>query len=180
MEAADETGAVLFTPLVWCSLKWMFHTKETTDIQQPDDSVMTCHDRILITVPPVHTYEVANHIIECHACMGGGGWEAGGEGWCENVDSDVVVSAPLLENAILAFGNGSDVKTGASQPGMPSPATDNQSPFLATTPPGVSMETEQSILRAQIPTQVRQERRREKLTNGEVLLGFVCFETGGD
>lgn len=65
----------------------------------------------------------------------------------------------VLENAILAFGNGSDVKTGASQPRMPSPATDNQIPFLATTAPGVSMETEQNILRAQIPTQVRQDGR---------------------
>lgn len=66
----------------------------------------------------------------------------------------------LPENAILAFGNGSDVKTGASQPGMPSPATDNQSPHLATTTtPGVSMETEQNILRAQIPTQVRRNGR---------------------
>ncbi|XP_029972251.1 GDNF family receptor alpha-4-like [Salarias fasciatus] len=56
-----------------------------------------------------------------------------------------------LKNAILAFGNGSDVKTG--QPGIPSPAADSLSPNLATTGPGVSMETEQSILRAQIPTQ---------------------------
>uniref|UniRef100_A0A3B5L7M9 GDNF family receptor alpha 4a n=1 Tax=Xiphophorus couchianus TaxID=32473 RepID=A0A3B5L7M9_9TELE len=59
-----------------------------------------------------------------------------------------------LKNAILAFGNGSDVKTGASQPGMSSPATDSHSPHLATTAPGVSMETEQNVLRAQIPTQV--------------------------
>ncbi|XP_035529527.1 GDNF family receptor alpha-4a [Morone saxatilis] len=64
-----------------------------------------------------------------------------------------------LKNAILAFGNGSDVKTGSSQPGMPSPATDNQSPHLATTAPGVSMETEQNILRAQIPTQVNENDR---------------------
>ncbi|XP_069392223.1 GDNF family receptor alpha-4a [Paralichthys olivaceus] len=64
-----------------------------------------------------------------------------------------------LKNSILAFGNGSDVKTGAGQPGMPSPATDNQSPFLATTAPGVSMETEQNILRAQIPTQVNENDR---------------------
>lgn len=64
---------------------------------------------------------------------------------------------PVLENAILAFGNGSDVKTSASQPGMSSPATDNQSPHLATTAPGISMETEQNILRAQIPTQVRRD-----------------------
>lgn len=96
------------------------------------------------------------------------------------------VSAPLLENAILAFGNGSDVKTSASQPGMPSPATDNQSPFLATTAPGVSMETEQNILRAQIPTQVRREREVGKKQRcetvglmeplrSEVEHGFVCF-----
>lgn len=63
----------------------------------------------------------------------------------------------VLENAILAFGNGSDVKTGGSQPGMPSPAMDNQSPHLATTTPGVLMETEQNTLRAQIPAQVRQD-----------------------
>lgn len=61
------------------------------------------------------------------------------------------------ENAIVAFGNGSDVKTDGGQPGMPSPATDNQSPHLATTAPGVSMETEQNILKAQIPTQVRRD-----------------------
>lgn len=54
------------------------------------------------------------------------------------------------------------MKTGASQPGMPSPATDNQSPHLATTAPGVSMETEQNILRAQIPTQVRRDGRLKK------------------
>lgn len=70
-----------------------------------------------------------------------------------------VSAAPVLENAILAFGNGSDVKTSASQPGMSSPATDNQSPNLATTAPGISMETEQNILRAQIPTQVRRDGR---------------------
>ncbi|TKS87232.1 GDNF family receptor alpha-4 [Collichthys lucidus] len=64
-----------------------------------------------------------------------------------------------LKNAIVAFGNGSDVKTDAGQPGMPSPATDNQSPHLATTAPGVSMETEQNILRAQIPTQVNENDR---------------------
>lgn len=62
----------------------------------------------------------------------------------------------VLENAILAFGNGSDVKTGASQPGVPSPATDNHSPHLATTTPGAIVETEQNTLRAQIPAQVRQ------------------------
>uniref|UniRef100_A0A3Q3IT96 GDNF/GAS1 domain-containing protein n=1 Tax=Monopterus albus TaxID=43700 RepID=A0A3Q3IT96_MONAL len=65
----------------------------------------------------------------------------------------------VLGNAILAFGNGSDVKTSASQPGMSSPAADNQSPHLATTAPGVSMETEQNILRAQIPTQVNENDR---------------------
>lgn len=54
------------------------------------------------------------------------------------------------------------MKTGASQPGMPSPATDNQGPHLGTTAPGVSMETEQNILRAQIPTQVRRDRRLKK------------------
>ena len=89
----------------------------------------------------------------------------------------VVPAAPCVpENAIQAFGNGSDVKTGASQPGMPSPATDNQSPHLATTAPGVSMETEQNILRAQIPTQVRRDGRmrmwcttfsKQRGTNGD-------------
>ncbi|KAF3700801.1 GDNF family receptor alpha-4 [Channa argus] len=64
-----------------------------------------------------------------------------------------------LKNAILAFGNGSDVKTSASQPGMSSPATDNQSPHLATTAPGISLETEQNNQRAQIPTQVNENDR---------------------
>lgn len=63
----------------------------------------------------------------------------------------------LLENAILAFGNGSDVKTGAGQAGIPSPATDNHSPHMATTTGGVLMETEQNTLRAQIPAQVRRD-----------------------
>ncbi|TNN24750.1 hypothetical protein EYF80_065124 [Liparis tanakae] len=61
------------------------------------------------------------------------------------------------ENAIVAFGNGSDEKRGAGQPGAPSPTADDQRPHVATTAPGVSMETEQSILRAQIPTQVRRD-----------------------
>lgn len=73
----------------------------------------------------------------------------------------VSFSAQLLchfsvpENAILAFGNGSDVKTGASQAGMASPATDQHSTYFASTTPGVIMETEQNTLRAQIPAQVR-------------------------
>lgn len=38
---------------------------------------------------------------------------------------------------------------------MPSPAADSHSPHLSTAAPGVSMETEHNVLRAQIPTQVR-------------------------
>lgn len=59
---------------------------------------------------------------------------------------------------------------------MPSPATANQSPHLATTTaaaaPGVSVETEHSILRAQIPTQVRRHGRVRRTTiskNGDGL-----------
>ncbi|KAM6961243.1 GDNF family receptor alpha-4a [Aplochiton taeniatus] len=64
-----------------------------------------------------------------------------------------------LKNAILAFGNGTEVKTSASQPGMPSPATENHSQRLATTTAGITMETEQNILRVQIPTQVNENDR---------------------
>ncbi|CAB1439073.1 unnamed protein product [Pleuronectes platessa] len=64
-----------------------------------------------------------------------------------------------LKNSILSFGNGSDVKTGAGQPGIPSPATDVQSPISTTSAPDVSMEPEQNILRAQIPTQVNENGR---------------------
>lgn len=60
----------------------------------------------------------------------------------------------LPENAIVAFGNGSDVKTSGGQSGIPSPGSENQIPSLVTTAPRVSMEPEQNI-RAQIPTQVR-------------------------
>ncbi|XP_061750898.1 GDNF family receptor alpha-4a isoform X2 [Nerophis ophidion] len=59
-----------------------------------------------------------------------------------------------LKNAILAFGNSSDVKTGGGQPGIPSPTV--HSPWAtASAAPGVSMETEQNILREQIPTRVK-------------------------
>ncbi|KAM9777417.1 GDNF family receptor alpha-4a [Neosynchiropus ocellatus] len=62
-----------------------------------------------------------------------------------------------LKNAILAFGNGSDVKTGAGQATTP---TDNHiRPQLASTAPGVTMETEQNVLRAQIPTQGNENER---------------------
>ncbi|RVE56945.1 hypothetical protein OJAV_G00211300, partial [Oryzias javanicus] len=64
-----------------------------------------------------------------------------------------------LKNAILAFGNGSDVKTSENQPGMPSPAADSHSPHFSTAAPGVSMETEHNVLRAQIPTQVNENDR---------------------
>ncbi|XP_072313637.1 GDNF family receptor alpha-4a [Eucyclogobius newberryi] len=64
-----------------------------------------------------------------------------------------------LKNAILAFGNSSDGRSGSSQPGMASLAPGNQNPHLVTVAPRVSMETEQSILRAQIPTQVNENDR---------------------
>ncbi|XP_046872928.1 GDNF family receptor alpha-4a [Hypomesus transpacificus] len=64
-----------------------------------------------------------------------------------------------LRNAIQAFGNGTEGKPGASQPGTPSAAPDNRIQHLATTNPGVTMETEQSILRAQIPTQLDEKDR---------------------
>ncbi|KAF6718331.1 GDNF family receptor alpha-4, partial [Oryzias melastigma] len=64
-----------------------------------------------------------------------------------------------LKNAISAFGNGSDVKTSESQQGMPSPAADSHSPHFSTAAPGVSMETEHNVLRAQIPTQVNENDR---------------------
>ncbi|CAL8297970.1 unnamed protein product [Arctogadus glacialis] len=56
------------------------------------------------------------------------------------------------ENSIQAFGNGSEDRTASSHPATPPPATETLSaPPVPTAP--VSMETEQSILRAQIPTQ---------------------------
>ncbi|XP_034091393.1 GDNF family receptor alpha-4a [Gymnodraco acuticeps] len=64
-----------------------------------------------------------------------------------------------LKNSIVAFGNLSDERTGAARPAMPSPATDSHSPNMATTAQGVSMETEQNILKAQIPTQVNENDR---------------------
>ncbi|CAL8287802.1 unnamed protein product [Gadus morhua 'NCC'] len=72
--------------------------------------------------------------------------------------SDVLRITPPLpssgapENSIQAFGNGSDDRTASSHPATPPPATETLSaPPVPTAP--VSMETEQSILRAQIPTQ---------------------------
>ncbi|XP_061652096.1 GDNF family receptor alpha-4a isoform X2 [Phyllopteryx taeniolatus] len=56
-----------------------------------------------------------------------------------------------LKKAISAFGNSSDVKTGG---GIPSPAATR-----ATGVPGVSVETAQNILRAEIPTQVNGNER---------------------
>ncbi|KAK6304924.1 hypothetical protein J4Q44_G00255100 [Coregonus suidteri] len=70
-----------------------------------------------------------------------------------------------LKKAMLAFGNGTDKQssTGASnQPGMPSPALatlNNHIQRLATTVPGITMETKQNVLRAQIPTQVNENDR---------------------
>ncbi|CAB1317979.1 unnamed protein product, partial [Coregonus sp. 'balchen'] len=63
------------------------------------------------------------------------------------------------KKAVLAFGNGTDKQSssGASnQPDMPSPALatlNNHIQRLATTVPGITMETKQNVLRAQIPTQ---------------------------
>lgn len=86
----------------------------------------------------------------------------------------------VAENAILAFGNGSDVKTGAIQPRMPSPATDTQSQHLANTTPGIAMETEQKVLQSQIPTQVRRagwmeaEAATELTTQNWVMICSIC------
>lgn len=63
----------------------------------------------------------------------------------------------LLENAIQAFGNGSDVKTGAGPPGTSPPVTDRQNPPLPTGTTGGMVEPEQNTARAQIPAQVRAE-----------------------
>ncbi|XP_061551642.1 GDNF family receptor alpha-4a [Phycodurus eques] len=56
-----------------------------------------------------------------------------------------------LKKAIAAFGDSSDVKTGG---GIPSPAATR-----AAGVPGVSVETAQNILRAEIPTQVNGNER---------------------
>lgn len=69
------------------------------------------------------------------------------------VDADRNSSLCLPENAIQAFGNGSDVKTG--QPGTSTPASHPQSPQLSTSTAGAMAEPEQNTLRAQIPAQVR-------------------------
>lgn len=95
------------------------------------------------------------------------------------------------ENAISAFGNGSDVKTSESQQGMPSPAADSHSPHFSTAAPGVSMETEHNVLRAQIPTQVRWDETVTMFNKTFFLLqtafqmwvteigGFVLIKTDG-
>ncbi|KAI4803783.1 hypothetical protein KUCAC02_025431, partial [Chaenocephalus aceratus] len=76
-----------------------------------------------------------------------------------SIISTPVHSPCLQENSIVAFGNLSDERTGAARPAIPSPATDSHSPNMATTAQGVSMETEQNILKAQIPTQVNENDR---------------------
>jgi len=94
----------------------------------------------------------------------------------------------VSENSIVAFGNVSDERTGAARPAMPSPATDSHSANMATTAQGVSMETEQNILRAQIPTQVRRDgnamyklsqtqrwRRTQKWVTPLQMTWGVCF-----
>ncbi|XP_077419708.1 GDNF family receptor alpha-4a [Vanacampus margaritifer] len=61
-----------------------------------------------------------------------------------------------LTKAIAAFGNSSDVKTGAAPS---SPDADGADAPRATGVPDVSVETAQNILRAQIPTQVNGNER---------------------
>lgn len=62
------------------------------------------------------------------------------------------------ENAILAFGNDTDLKSATNQAPGSNTNTYNQivvsSTEVTTTTIGAAMETEQSILRPQMPTQV--------------------------
>ncbi|KAL0969530.1 hypothetical protein UPYG_G00228460 [Umbra pygmaea] len=65
-----------------------------------------------------------------------------------------------LKKAMLAFGNETDKQT--KQACMPSSALatpENHIQRLATTIPGITMETDHNILRAQIPTQVNENDR---------------------
>ncbi|XP_010877704.2 GDNF family receptor alpha-4a isoform X2 [Esox lucius] len=69
-----------------------------------------------------------------------------------------------LRKAMLAFGNGTDSHSPstANQPGRPSPALatpDNHIQRPATTIHSITMEMEQNVLRAQIPTQVNENDR---------------------
>uniref|UniRef100_A0A674MCF2 GDNF family receptor alpha 4a n=1 Tax=Takifugu rubripes TaxID=31033 RepID=A0A674MCF2_TAKRU len=64
-----------------------------------------------------------------------------------------------LKNAIQAFGNGSDVKTGAGPPGTSPPVTDRQNPPVPSGTTGGMVEPEQNTARAQIPAQVNENDR---------------------
>ncbi|XP_077477700.1 GDNF family receptor alpha-4-like isoform X2 [Stigmatopora argus] len=66
-----------------------------------------------------------------------------------------------LKKAILAFGNSSEVKTGAgeSAPNPLNPAPDDRGSPRATAIPAVSVETAQNSLRAEIPTQINSNER---------------------
>lgn len=79
---------------------------------------------------------------------------------CEKARA-VIASDPSLssqtENAILAFGNDTVLKSATNQAPGSNTNTYNQilvSTEVTTTTIGAAMETEQSILRPQIPTQV--------------------------
>ncbi|KAI1887387.1 hypothetical protein AGOR_G00189780 [Albula goreensis] len=63
-----------------------------------------------------------------------------------------------LKNAILAFGNGTDLSSTPNLLGQPTPATDSQQPSTSMAPP-VAMETDPSILSALIPTQATEKDR---------------------
>ena len=64
-------------------------------------------------------------------------------------------SSRLPENAIQAFGNGSEVKTGGEAAGTSTPAGAGRSPQLSSSTAGVMLEAELSTRRAQTPAQVR-------------------------
>ncbi|KAJ7988846.1 hypothetical protein DPEC_G00313430 [Dallia pectoralis] len=69
-----------------------------------------------------------------------------------------------LKNAMLAFANGTDKQSpsAANQPESSSPSlatSDNHIQRPATTSSGITMEMEQNVLRAQIPTQVNENDR---------------------
>ncbi|KAG7459013.1 hypothetical protein MATL_G00226710 [Megalops atlanticus] len=61
-----------------------------------------------------------------------------------------------LKNAILAFGNGTDLSSTPIQPGQPSQATYRRDPTAA---PPIAMETEQSILSPLVPTETTEKDR---------------------
>ncbi|TSW48765.1 GDNF family receptor alpha-4 [Bagarius yarrelli] len=69
-----------------------------------------------------------------------------------------------LKNAILAFGNDSDSKSTANQPGAASPKTNNPNQPLATstittTTISINAESQQNIFHPQIPTQMNERDR---------------------